>query len=96
MIAYMDRDFNFIRVNRAYAETNGHKPEFFVGKNHFDLYPDKDYDDPDLRTAFFSDRRKGKRIIRNVEKGYFPGQYEKKDTAKPQPGRKTAQRAAQR
>ncbi len=40
IIAYMDRDFNFIRVNRAYAEVDEHSPEFFVGKNHFDLYPD--------------------------------------------------------
>ena len=38
-IAYMDRDFNFIRVNEAYAASAGHPPEFFSGKNHFDLYP---------------------------------------------------------
>ena len=39
LIAYMDTDFNFIRVNRAYAAADGREPEFFVGKNHFDLYP---------------------------------------------------------
>ncbi|MBP1693859.1 MAG: histidine kinase, partial [Chloroflexi bacterium] len=39
LIAYMDRDFNFIRVNTAYAASAGHSPEFFVGKNHFELYP---------------------------------------------------------
>jgi PAS domain S-box-containing protein len=39
MIAYMDRDFNFIRVNRAYAEADERPPEFFVGKNHFDIFP---------------------------------------------------------
>lgn len=38
MIAYLDRDFNFISLNRAYAVANGHKPEFFVGQNYFDLY----------------------------------------------------------
>ncbi|HEX2995775.1 MAG TPA: PAS domain S-box protein [Anaerolineales bacterium] len=38
-IAYLDRDFNFIRVNHAYAKAGGHSPEFFVGKNHFCLYP---------------------------------------------------------
>ena len=38
-IAYMDTRFNFIRVNRAYAEADGQDPAFFVGKNHFDLYP---------------------------------------------------------
>jgi PAS domain S-box-containing protein len=39
LIAYMDTDFNFIRVNNAYAKTDGHEPEFFIGKNHFALYP---------------------------------------------------------
>lgn len=42
MVAFMDRDFNFIRVNRAYAEAEGRKPDFFVGKNHFDLYPNEE------------------------------------------------------
>jgi PAS domain S-box-containing protein len=38
-IAYLDREFNFIRVNRAYALANEKEPYFFEGKNHFDLYP---------------------------------------------------------
>ena len=38
-IAYMDRNFNFIRVNEVYAKAAGHSPDFFIGKNHFDLYP---------------------------------------------------------
>ena len=38
-IVYLDRDLNFVRVNQAYADAGGHPPEFFVGKNHFDLYP---------------------------------------------------------
>ena len=42
LIAYMDTDFNFIRVNRAYAVADGREPEFFVGKNHFDLYSYED------------------------------------------------------
>jgi PAS domain S-box-containing protein len=42
MVAYMDTDFNIIRVNRAYAEADERKSEFFVGKNHFALYPDKE------------------------------------------------------
>jgi PAS domain S-box-containing protein len=41
-IAYMDNDFNFIRVNRAYAEADGKTPDFFIGKNHFELYPNKE------------------------------------------------------
>jgi PAS domain S-box-containing protein len=40
MIAYMDRDFNFIKVNDAYAASAGnYPPEFFEGKNHFALFP---------------------------------------------------------
>jgi len=39
MLAYMDREFNIIRVNRAYAQVEDRTPDFFVGKNHFDLYP---------------------------------------------------------
>jgi PAS domain S-box-containing protein len=42
LIAYMDRHFNFIQVNNAYAKAGGKQPEFFVNKNHFDLYPHKE------------------------------------------------------
>ncbi len=38
-IAYLDRNFNFIRVNDTYAKAGGYPPEYFSGKNHFDLYP---------------------------------------------------------
>lgn len=41
-IAYLDRDFNFIMVNRPYAEANGREVEFFKGKNHFDLFPNEE------------------------------------------------------
>lgn len=41
MMAYMDRNFNFIRVNEAYAKKGNKNPDFFVGKNHFDIYPHK-------------------------------------------------------
>ncbi len=42
LLAYVDRDFNFIRVNRAYAAAGGHDPDWFVGRNHFTLYPDEE------------------------------------------------------
>ena len=38
-LVYLDRDFNFVRVNEAYARTCGYTPEEMVGKNHFVLYP---------------------------------------------------------
>lgn len=40
LLAYMDASFNFIQVNRRYAESDNKTPEYFTGKNHFDLYPD--------------------------------------------------------
>ena len=39
MIAYLDPDFNFIRVNKAYAAMIEKESDFFIGKNHFDLFP---------------------------------------------------------
>lgn len=39
LIAYMDCDFNYIRVNDAFAAERGRLPEYFAGKNHFVLYP---------------------------------------------------------
>jgi len=38
MVAYMDCDFNFIQVNRAYALANGRKVHYFSGKNYFDVF----------------------------------------------------------
>nr|MDO8082153.1 PAS domain-containing sensor histidine kinase [Candidatus Freyarchaeota archaeon] len=42
MIAYMDSNFNFIRVNRAYAEADEREVSFFLGRNHFELYPNEE------------------------------------------------------
>jgi len=38
----MDKDFNFLRVNKAYAEADDKDISYFVGKNHFELYPNKE------------------------------------------------------
>ncbi|MCW8988672.1 MAG: ATP-binding protein, partial [Gammaproteobacteria bacterium] len=38
-IAYMDVNFNFIRVNQAYASADDKTIDYFHGKNHFDIYP---------------------------------------------------------
>jgi PAS domain S-box-containing protein len=42
LIAYMDREFNFIRVNDAFAREGGHSPVYFVGQNYFMLYPSEE------------------------------------------------------
>ncbi|MGE5699694.1 MAG: PAS domain-containing protein [Deltaproteobacteria bacterium] len=39
-VVYLDEKFNFLRVNQAYADACGHPPEYFTGKNHFEMYPD--------------------------------------------------------
>jgi PAS domain S-box-containing protein len=41
-LAFLDQHFNFIRVNGAYAHAAGKSPEYFVGKNHFALYPQEE------------------------------------------------------
>lgn len=38
-MVYLDPQFNFVRVNRAYAQSCARSIESFAGKNHFDLYP---------------------------------------------------------
>lgn len=38
-LAFLDRRFNFVRVNEAYARAGGRDPQYFTGKNHFSLYP---------------------------------------------------------
>jgi PAS domain S-box-containing protein len=38
-LVYLDRNFNFVRVNETYAKGCGYTPQEMVGKNHFELYP---------------------------------------------------------
>ncbi|MFW6284110.1 MAG: PAS domain-containing sensor histidine kinase [Desulfosalsimonas sp.] len=42
MVAHMDTGFYFIRVNQAYAKADGKWPDYYKGRNHFDLYPNKE------------------------------------------------------
>lgn len=44
LIAYLAPDFNIIRVNRAFADSDNRTLDFFAGKNYFDLYPDEDHE----------------------------------------------------
>jgi len=41
-LVYLDPEFNIVHVNEAYAHGSGHKKEELIGKNHFDLFPDKE------------------------------------------------------
>jgi len=38
----LDRDFNFIRVNKAYAKACGRKVDDFPGHNHFEFFPNRE------------------------------------------------------
>jgi PAS domain S-box-containing protein len=38
-LVLLDKDFNFIRVNSAYARACGRDITDLIGRNHFDLYP---------------------------------------------------------
>jgi len=42
MLAYMDPQFNFIRVNRAYAEADEKTPDEFIDRNHFEMFPNSE------------------------------------------------------
>ena len=38
-LVFLDRDFNFLRVNQAYARACHKEVQDLIGRNHFDLYP---------------------------------------------------------
>jgi PAS domain S-box-containing protein len=38
-LVYLDREFNFVRVNETYAASCGHRPAEMIGRNHFALFP---------------------------------------------------------
>ncbi len=42
LIAYLDRDLRYQRVNQAYARAAGLKPEDCAGRSHFSLFPDRE------------------------------------------------------
>jgi len=39
-LVFLDKNFNFIRANQAYAKACRKNPEDFIGHNHFEFYPD--------------------------------------------------------
>lgn len=41
-VALLDKDFNFISVNEKYAKADNKDISYFIGKNHFDLYPSEE------------------------------------------------------
>ncbi len=41
-LVFLDKDFNFIRVNQAYAKACQRDISEFLGYNHFDMYPNEE------------------------------------------------------
>lgn len=71
-LVYFDRDFNFVRVNEAYARTCGYRPEEMIGKNHFALYPD-----PEDEAVFARVRDAGDPVAYHDKPFVFPNQPER-------------------
>ena len=72
MAVYLDPQFNFVWVNRAYAKTCGHEPSFFPGKNHFDLYPHEEN-----QTIFARVIETGEPFLAEAKPFEFPHQPER-------------------
>jgi PAS domain S-box-containing protein len=71
-LVYLDRDFNFVRVNETYATTCGYRPEEMTGKNHFSLYPDAENE------AIFAHVRDSGEAVNYHDKPFeFPDQPER-------------------
>ncbi len=65
-LVLLDRDFNFIRVNEAYAKAWQRNVEDFPGHNHFEFYPS------DARTIFEEVRRSKQPISIEARAFEFP------------------------
>jgi PAS domain S-box-containing protein len=74
-LVYLDRDFNFVRVNETYAQSCGYRPEEMIGKNHFALYPDRENE-----TIFVRVRDTGESVTCHDKKFQFPDQPERGTT----------------
>ncbi len=74
-LAYLDPQFNFIRVNLAYAQGCGHSVEELIGANHFTLFPSAE------NQAIFEQVRDTGEPTRFQAKSFdFPGQPERGTT----------------
>ncbi|MCZ7393109.1 MAG: MEKHLA domain-containing protein, partial [Candidatus Methanoperedens sp.] len=68
-LAYLDSNFNFVRVNSAYADGSGHKKGELIGKNYFELFPD-----PENKAIFERVRDTGEAVEFKARPFEFPDQ----------------------
>ncbi len=71
-LVYLDRSFNFIKVNQAYAHASGYAIEDLIGRNHFDLFPSEQN-----RALFEQVRDTGEPIIFHDRPFTFPDHPER-------------------
>jgi PAS domain S-box-containing protein len=71
-IVFLDREFNFVLVNSAYAATCGYEPDAMVGLNHFDLYPHEENE-----AIFRRVRATGEAVEYTAKPFVFPDQPER-------------------
>jgi PAS domain S-box-containing protein len=70
-MAYLDPDFNFVMVNKAYAVGSGFSREDLIGTNHFALFPDDEN-----RAIFERVRDTGEPVTVEAKPFAFPNQPE--------------------
>jgi PAS domain S-box-containing protein len=71
-LAYLDPDFNFVRMNSAYAEGSGHTREELIGHNHFDFFPS-----PENQAIFEGVRDIGQPVAYHARPFEYPDQQER-------------------
>ncbi len=71
-LAYLDPQFNFVRVNSTYARGSGHSPAELIGHNHIDLFPH-----PENQAIFEHVRETGWVIEFRARPFEFPDQPER-------------------
>ncbi|NIM05350.1 MAG: PAS domain S-box protein [Armatimonadetes bacterium] len=71
-VAYLDSDFDFIRVNSAFVEGCGHSREELMGRNHFHFFPD-----PENQAIFEQVRDSGGRVEFREKPFEYPDQPER-------------------
>jgi two-component system cell cycle sensor histidine kinase/response regulator CckA len=71
-LAYLDAEFNFLRVNSAYAEGSGYSREQLIGHNHFGLFPHAEN-----QAIFEQVRDSGEAVIFHAKPFVYPEQPER-------------------
>ena len=71
-LVYLDRAFNFVKVNRAYCEASGYTEAELIGRNHFTLFPNEEN-----RAIFEKVRDTGETVRFHDKAFFFPHQPER-------------------